>query len=506
MSLAAALSIATGGLANVNYQLGVVAQNVTNAATPGYLTEVANQQSLTVGDQPSGVKSGPTTREVDTALQSSLLGQNAVVSGLQTQQAALQQIDAVQGTPGQGGDLPDLVAQLGNAFSTLENDPSNQAQQSAVVAAAQTLSTQVNALGNAIATERQTAQNSIVAAVNSINSQLAGIGQLSNQIMQFQSEGVSTADLENQRDAAVSSLSKLIGIRSIAQPNGDLLVMTSSGLDLPIHTSTPPLATAGANLGANAYYPGGGVPAITLNGYDVTTQLAGGQLGANLTLRDATLPGYQGQLDEFAYTLSNRFAQQGLALFTDPTGNVPTPTAPPSQTGYVGYANIMQVNPAVAAQPSLVRDGTTPIPGSPTGASNFAPNPAGGPAGFNTLIQRVLNYSLGSEVQPGVAQAPPSVTGLGPAGTLSAPYAAPADLSGFATAFVAAEAGDSSSVSSQLNTEQGVQTTLSSNLSSEDGVSLDKQMSNMVVLQNAYAANAKVVGAVQSMWAQLLQL
>jgi flagellar hook-associated protein 1 FlgK len=34
----------------------------------------------------------------------------------------------------------------------------------------------------------------------------------------------------------------------------------------------------------------------------------------------------------------------------------------------------------------------------------------------------------------------------------------------------------------------------------------DDHMSNMVVLQNAYAANAKVIAAVQSMWQQLLQM
>lgn len=506
MSLTGALSIATGGLADINLQLGVVAQNVTNAGTPGYLTEVATQSSLTAGDQPLGVVAGPVQREVDTALQASLFAQNGVVAGLQIRQTALQQLDAVQGTPGQPGDLTGLLGQLGNAFSTLENDPSNQAQQSQVVVAAQALAGPINALADAVSAGRQTAQNSIVAEVGSINNTLSTIGRLSDQIMQAQAAGKSTADYENQRDAALTSLSGLIGVRFLEQPDGDMLITTTSGLELPIHSNGPPLAAANANVGASSYYPGGSIPAITLNGVDVTAALGGGQLGANITLRDQTLPGYQAQLDEFAYTLSSRFDQQGLALFTDPTGTVPTPTPPPTQAGYIGYANTIEVNPAVAAQPSLVRDGTHAVAGSPTGAGAFTPNPPGGPAGFNAMIQRVLNYSLGSEVQAGVAQPPPATTGLGPSGTLAAPYAAPPDLSGFATALVAAEANDSSSASAQLGTEQAVQTTLSSNLSSEDGVSLDKQMSNMVVLQNAYAANAKVIAAVQSMWAQLLQM
>jgi flagellar hook-associated protein 1 FlgK len=68
----------------------------------------------------------------------------------------------------------------------------------------------------------------------------------------------------------------------------------------------------------------------------------------------------------------------------------------------------------------------------------------------------------------------------------------------------AAQAQDSASTSSQLSTEQAVQTTLSSKLSSQSGINMDTEMSNMIALQNAYGANAKVIAAVQTMWAQLL--
>ena len=36
MTLDGALSIATGGLANINRQFGVISHNVANAGTPGY--------------------------------------------------------------------------------------------------------------------------------------------------------------------------------------------------------------------------------------------------------------------------------------------------------------------------------------------------------------------------------------------------------------------------------------------------------------------------------------
>ena len=133
MSLDGALSIATGGLANVNRQMAVVSQNVANAGTPGYAAEIATQRSLTADGAGLGVHSGPAIRNLDTMLQAEVFSQNATVAGLQTRQTALQSIDAVQGTPGQGGDIASLLGKLQDQFSTLLNDPASAPQQSQVV-------------------------------------------------------------------------------------------------------------------------------------------------------------------------------------------------------------------------------------------------------------------------------------------------------------------------------------------------------------------------------------
>ena len=149
MGLDAALSIATGGLANVKRQLALVSQNVANASTPGYAAEIGTQQSLDAGGTGFGVRTGPATRNIDMALQAQVFSQNATVAGLQTRQSALQAIDAVQGTPGQSTDIASLLANLQSQFSTLLNDPSNQAQQSQVVSSATNLARSINTLSNA---------------------------------------------------------------------------------------------------------------------------------------------------------------------------------------------------------------------------------------------------------------------------------------------------------------------------------------------------------------------
>jgi flagellar hook-associated protein 1 len=504
MSLTAALSIAGSGLANVNAQLALVSQNVANASTPSYSAETISQQDLTAGGYGMGVVSGPATITVDAELQAELMNQNATVSGLQTTQSALSAIDAVNGTPGQGSDLGSLLGDLEDQFSTLLNDPDDATQQSQVVASATTLAQGINTLSNTYTAQRQTAENNIVSEVNTINQTLGTIGSMSNEIVAAQAAGQSTADLENQRNAQVSSLSQLISINTLVQSNGNMLITTSSGTELPTNVANP-LSTSGANLEPGLYYPGGGVPAITLNGVDVTDQLQGGSLGANITLRDTTLPTYQGELDEFSQNLANQFAAQGLDLFTDASGNVPAAgSGTPVQSGYVGFASEIQVNPAVQSDPSLVTDGTNAIAGSSTGASAFTPNPADGPSGFTTLITRVLDYTFGADVQSGVAQPASNTTGLGPAGNLNAPYQPQATLAETAAALVGAESSDSDTATSQLDTAQTLQSTLQSSLTNQTGVNMDTEMSDMIALQNAYSANAHVISAVQSMFDTLL--
>jgi flagellar hook-associated protein 1 len=473
VGLSAALSIAAGGLANVQSQLALVSHNVANASTPGYAAEVFTQESLDAGGTGLGVRTGPATRNIDMALQAQVFRQNANVAGLQTRQGALQAIDAVQGTPGQNTDTASLLANLQNQFSTLLNDPSNQAQQSQVVSSATNLVRNINTLSNAYTTQRQAAQDNIVAEVDLLNTTLDTIGNLSSHIVEAKATGQSTADFENQRDAAVATLSQLVDVKLLQQPNGDVLVTTSAGLQLPTHSAANQLSTSDANMQPGAVYPAT-IPPIMLGGVDVTKQLQGGQIGANITLRDTTLPTDQAELDEFAQNMADRFSANGLRLFTDPLGNVPAQSALPLpvQANYVGFAATIQV--AQAVQQTQY-------------------------AGFSNVINAVLNTTFGST--PALVT---KTSGLGPAGTLSAPYSPPSTLVGLAATMTAAQAQDSASTSNQLSTEQAVQTTLSGKLSSQSGVHMDTEMSNMIALQNAYGANAKVIAAVQAMWTQLL--
>ena len=136
------------------------------------------------------------------------------------------------------------------------------------------------------------------------------------------------------------------------------------------------------------------------------------------------------------------------------------------------------------------------------GAANYA--------GYGTMSTLIANAATVRQkldqltTQASTGLIGQTYAGLGATGNLSAPYAPPATLGDLAAALVGAQAADSAATTSRLATETGVQTTLQGQLTSQSGVNMDAQMSQMIALQNAYGANAKVMAAVQAMFTQLL--
>lgn len=483
MSLDSTLLIASSGLDAVNRQLSLVSQNVANANTPGYAEEALPLSSLGAAGLGTGVRSGPARTDVDAQLQAATWQAQSGASAAATTNSALSAIDQVAGGTGSSTTIADLLGALESQFSSLEASPSSQPGQRQVVSQAEQLANAVGQLASAGATQRQGAQNALVSQINQLNQALAGIGQVSAQIVQAQAKGQSTADLEQSRNEQMSAASNLLGMQFVTQGNGGVQAIIG-GIVLPLDgTTNSVFAINPAQLAPNT--PTSAVPGITLAGQDVTRQLSalGGSIGANLQLRDGTLPQMQGELDEFSYTLASSFAAQGLSLFTNGSGNVPSRGGATTQSNYIGLAQTLQVNPAVVANPALVQQGT----GGMSSAS-----------GATTVLQNVLQGTFGTLTSS------PAVSGLGVSGTITARFAAPTSLADFAASIGTAQAQDASAASSNAQTEQATATAMQSKLSAQSGVSIDTELSHMIALQNAYSANAQVLSTAHSMMESLL--
>ncbi len=490
MGLDATLSIARSGLLHTQRALAAAANDVANAATPGHTDKTVRARAVVVGQEGIGVRALAPSRDVDEALVAELDSRRAASAAAEVRLRLLQGIEAAHGNPANGDGLGDLTAALRTGFEDLRADPAEAGRQAALVLDATALAGRLNEISRAVVEARQQAQDGVVTEVGRINAALREIADLTERIRDEIALTGSAAALEDRRDAAIATLSESIEVRALKREDGNLVLVARNGIVLPLDPRADAFSTADAMLGPAAFHgTGGAIPGILL----------GGQ-----ALRDQTLPRYQAELDLAAATIAARLEGQGLRLFTDAAGAVPDPAQPYPGSAMVGFAGIIRVNAAVAQAPALLRDGTHAVAGDPAGPSAFTPNPPGGPAGFVTLIDRVLDFAFGAQAQAGVAWAPIATGGLGPDGTLSSPFGAPPTLEGYTALLTAAHSADRASAATAAEGAAAMREGLQARFAQRSGVDVDAEMAAMVTLQNAYAANARVLSTVQSMWDALL--
>lgn len=522
MGLDAALGISVSGLRAIGQQLRVVSNNIANAEVPGHTAKTQPTASVVAAGQGIGVATLPVQRATEAALQRAVWQREAGVAAAETRAALLAPLEALHGRPENGDSLAGLLGRVRDGFIALAAQPASTSLQVQVVDAATALATKLNVLSGAVTAARNRAQERLVEGVAEANRLLAEAGSLTREIVRLKAEGQSTAELEDKRDLVIGRLAALMDLRVVLTEKGEMFAFTKGGLSVPLAAGV--LAVEGASLAPQSFYePGSGtVPPVLLRHpadpdrpVDLTRGELGGALGALIGLRDETLPRLQAELDEFAHKLARRFDQQGLRLFSDARGNVPQEQAGAGQRGYVGFAAEIRVFAAVAENPRLVRDGTHAIPGGlpPWPATRevqapygdpFTPNPAGGPASFDGLIRRVLDFTFGLEVGVGRPHDPPFLTlGLGPRGDLASPIAAGGTLAEFAAALVAAQTAEHAAAKATAENLAATRDLLANRYADAVGVNLDKEMALLIQLQNAYAANARVIAASQAMWETL---
>ena len=499
MSLDVSLGTARSGIALISRQLSQAAANVANAGTEGYTSKRIEARAMTAAGMPFGVRSLAADRLVDGALVARMLSARSADAAASAREASLERIEQAHGTIAGEQSVADLTARLHEGLIALQGAPSDPIRHRAIVIGAEDLVGRFHSVSDAIGAVRQDAQDGMATEVRAINASLRDIARLTDEIRPERLAGRTVADLEDQRDAAIARLAESIDVTVLRSADGGIVLMTRGGVTLPLDRDRDALSIAPATVGVGSYYglPAGTLPGVVLMGTDVTANLTGGRLGEYRNLRDGTLPRMQAELDVLATGIAARFEAQGLRLFTTQAGTVPNPTLPYTVSGAMGFASSIRVSAAVLANPALVRDGTHAVPG-------FVPNPPGGPAGFAVLIERVLRFTLGAEQAPGVPHPAFASAGLGPDGSLLARVASQPSLGAQATQLVAVQTMERAEAAQAAEAASTLRTGLEGRFSRMSGVDVDQEMAAMVMLQNSYAANARVMSAVQQMFEQLL--
>jgi flagellar hook-associated protein 1 FlgK len=330
------LDSALSGLRVAQQQMNVISNNVANVSTPGYTRKILPQSAVSAEGTTIGVRGDSIVRSVDMNLTRDFWTQVSSTSFYEVQATYLNKIQQFHGPPDAEISIAAKLSDLRDLFLALSNTPDDSFLIQSVVGKAQDLSNKINEFSDLITQMRNDAQDEIQQSVGRVNDLLEQIADINKQVKINTSVGKTTAALEDARDNAIKELSAELEVSFFVRGDGVMVVQTNNGVQLaderaetmffdpiPVGPDSVYLGPGDPNNTSSGLYVGGD-PDTNPAAFDITGLSPNGNIGGLLELRDTILPEHTAQLDELAHKLATRFADQGIYLFTDGSGQIPS--------------------------------------------------------------------------------------------------------------------------------------------------------------------------------------
>ena len=316
MSLSQALNTSVAGMKVAQSGLSLIASNVANAETPGYVRKTLYQTATAIGGSGVSVRVQSINRELDVYLQRQLRTEAAGGSYASLRAEFYSRLQRVYGDPGANATVEVAFNNFTNAVQALGTSPEAPAARSAVISAAQVLAQQLNGMSNDIQAMRSDAEFGLSDSVGRANNAMAQIAAINRQLATNTRPDAAAASLLDQRDAYIDELSQLMDIRVV---NGDLNqinVFTNSGVQLvgsqaaQLKFEPQGTMTAAAQWSPNSDSRNvGTLTLVTSTGGEVDLLMNGsirsGEIAAYIEMRDEVLVQAQAQLDELAAMMAS---------------------------------------------------------------------------------------------------------------------------------------------------------------------------------------------------------
>lgn len=482
MSISSALSNAVSGLTAVSRSAELVSANVANAMTEGYGRRELTLGAAVVGGQGAGVTIAGVDRIVNEAALGDRRVSDAALGYHQSRATFFSEIERVMGTPELPGSLSAHLARFDQSVIVATGDPASDIKLSTVLDAATELTGKFNVISDKLQVERERADTGIGTKVAQLNRALEDVDELNRQIQHQAVSGGSAAGLMDQRQAVIDQLAELIPIQSAPRKYGQVALLTQNGTTLVDYGaakfgfSVTPVITPDQSLASGA------LSGLFITGSSSTNgtaleSIAGGALAAAFELRDQDIPALQSDLDALALNIAQRASRADVSLPSGVAGFFADRGAEATTVDVVGLAGRFQVNSAL--NPSLggdlwrIRDGLAAV--------------VPGAASDRTLLSSLAD-TLDELAQPTSGT-------FANAGSVS-------DLIGD----LISQVGQQRQSSLARQSFQAARSDAFRDLELEGGVDTDQELQKLILIEQNFAANAKVIQAVDEMLQSLLRI
>ncbi len=485
MSISASLGNALTGLTASARAAQLVSNNVANAMTEGYGRREIILTSRDLGGAGAGVQVAGIERIVDAGV---LRDRRLADAGLALSDGRSSYYESLEGIFGAVDDPSSLLGRqstLESALVEAASRPDAAARLASTLAAAQDLAAGLNGASDRIQDLRLGADASIAHQVETLNASLKQVQGFNAVISRMNGEGRDVTALEDQRQQLIDGISRIVPVREVAREDGKVALYTSGGAILLDHTAREVTFAPVNQIIPDMTLVSGALSGLAIDGKPVRIDgpyapLGGGSLSAQFDVRDRLAPAAQAELDALARDLVTRFSDPSVdpTLAPGEAGLFTDRGAAFSSSDEVGLSGRIAVNAAVdpASGGALwrLRDGI--------GAATP------GNSGDATLLH-ALSDALSARR--------PAASG-GASGTTHSFASMTADM-------VSRIGADRAVADRDMSYAAARQSSLKS-LEAVGGVDTDQEMQKLLLIEQSYAANARVIETINGLLDSLLRI
>ncbi|MFH1993479.1 MAG: flagellar hook-associated protein FlgK [Pseudomonadota bacterium] len=329
MSLGLVLDIAKTALAAQKYALNVTGHNIANVNTPGY----SRQSPIMEAQEPStyagkvmgrGVLMNQIVRVCDQFIEDRLMQEKSGMFSSKEMENYMQILES-SFNENSTTSISSILSDFWNMWHDISNNPSGVPERIALYEHSILLAEQFNKLDADLGQMTTDLTAAVSVGIEKANEITAEIAQLNDKIIRMGANS-SANDLWDMRNTLISELSEYLDVKTFAQDNGSLTVVTAMGYIL-VHANTSFDLQMGGAGGDQVQWLGSNGETV-----DITDYIASGKMGGWLDMRDEVVAKYNLNLDavvkEFTWTVNQQHSQGiGRAGFTSVTGTY-SATAP----------------------------------------------------------------------------------------------------------------------------------------------------------------------------------
>src|SRR3954470_5136100 len=324
MGLGQALTSAGTGLRATQSALTLIAGNIANAQTPGYVKKTSTLVASAAGNLTIGVRVSAVNRELDQYLQRQIRTETSGGTYASTRADYYSRLQDVFGQPGADNALETVFNNFSAATQALATSPDSAATRYGVLTAGQTLAQHLNGMTADIQGMRSDAELGLSDEVNQDNSALKNIADINRQLGLTNVQDATTATLQDRRDYYLDQLSQLMDIKVVQTDHNQVQVFTNAGTQLVGDRAASIVFDAKGSLTATSQWnadrskrsvgtllldPGTGAKTDMIAG----NMIGSGKIAALLDMRDNVLVGAQAQVDQIAAAMSSGLSDRTSA-------------------------------------------------------------------------------------------------------------------------------------------------------------------------------------------------